>query len=264
MEGHSGSFFYYVPIILIGLMPYTTLVIRAVSRIRTIFSNPLDLYMWLWFGFVFFFFSMAGTKLHHYVVYGYIPLIIAMARVVDIGRVRRIGWFVAPTVVFLVVLFFIGDLTQMLLPTITDAFTLKVIPEALEQFGPGYRIWIGGTIAAIALVASAKKIGFISKIVLTGCLFFALITGQVLPKVADILQSPIKTAALMAKEQNLEVVMWKMNYPSFHVYYGKPALKQKPAEGDVVITKADKLDRIASHDVLFQKYGIVLTRINQL
>ena len=40
-------------------------------------------------GFVFVFFSLAGTKLHHYLVYGYIPLVIFMARTVDENKTGR-------------------------------------------------------------------------------------------------------------------------------------------------------------------------------
>jgi hypothetical protein len=264
MEGHSGSIAYYVPVVLVGLMPFPTLLVQAVSRIRTAVQRPFDQFLWLWFGLVFVFFSLAGTKLHHYVVYGYIPLIIFMARVADREKTRHAGWFVLPTVVMLTVLFCLKDLAQWMLPGIDDPFTQMVIKEALPEFGAGYRIVVGITAAGIILTAVVPAMRMVPKVVITGCLFFLLITGQVLPKVADILQGPVKTAALMAKEQNLDVVMWKMNYPSFHVYYGRPALKRKPRAGDVIITKADKLDRITSHHVLYQRYGIVLTRIDRL
>jgi 4-amino-4-deoxy-L-arabinose transferase-like glycosyltransferase len=34
MEGHSGSVAYYVPVVLVGLLPFTTLLIQALGRIR--------------------------------------------------------------------------------------------------------------------------------------------------------------------------------------------------------------------------------------
>jgi hypothetical protein len=58
-----------------------------------------------------------------------------------------------------------------------------------------------------------------------------------------------------------DVVMWQVNYPSFSVYLGKPVLTRKPHEGDLVLTKVNKLDKIKHHDILFQQHGIVLTRI---
>ena len=264
MEGHSGSIAYYVPVVLIGLMPYTTLLIRAISQLRMTHKNPLDRFLWLWFGFVFIFFSLAGTKLHHYVVYGYIPLIIFMARAADRDMTKRAGWFVLPAVVLLVAFFFLKDLAQWMLPGIEDQFTQTVVQQALVEFGAEYRMMVAIVTAGIILTAAIPKVRMVPRIVITGCLFFALIAGQILPKVADVIQEPVKTAALMAKEQNLDVVMWKMNYPSFHVYYGRPASRRQPRPGDVIITKADKLDRITSHDVLFQRYGIVLTRVNRL
>ena len=264
MEGHSGSVAYYVPVVLIGLMPFTTFLVRAVSRMRATLKDPLDQFLWLWFAFVFVLFSLAGTKLHHYVIYGYVPLIIFMARAADRDRPKRDLWFVLPVMLMLAVFFCLKDLSQWALPGIQDSFARLVISEALPEFGAQYRIMVGLAAAGIALTAVVPAIRSVPRIVITGCLFFALTTGLVVPRIADILQGPVKTAALMAKAQNLEVVMWKMNYPSFHVYYGRPALRRRPVPGDVIITKADKLDRIASHDVLFQKYGIVLTRIIRL
>ncbi len=264
MEGHSGSVFYYVPIALFGLLPFTTLLVRAVSRIRLPFKQPLDLFLWLWFGFVFVFFSLAGTKLHHYLVYGYIPLIIFMARVADQDRMKHPWLLVLPGVLFLVLLFFLPNLAQWMLPRTDDLFAQIVVAEALPSFGTGYRLMIGLTLAGMVAVAAVPKLTPPLRMMIMGGLFFILINGQVLPKVADILQGPVKTAALTARKQNLEVVMWRMNYPSFHVYYGRPALRKKPEPGDVVITKADKLDDIKSHTVIYQKYGIVLTRLVNL
>jgi 4-amino-4-deoxy-L-arabinose transferase-like glycosyltransferase len=264
MEGHSGSVAYYVPVVLIGVMPFTTLLIRAIVKIRMTLGNPLDQFLWLWFGFVFVFFSLAGTKLHHYVVYGYIPLVIFMARVADRDTTAHAGLFALPAIMMLAALFCLQDVAQWILPGIEDRFSQLVIKEALLEFGAGYRIMVGAAAAGIILTAVVPKLRMVSRIVITGCLFFALITGHILPKVADILQGPVKTAAIMAKERNLDVIMWNMNYPSFHVYYGRPASKRQPGPGDVVITKVDKLDRIKSHSTIFQKYGIVLTRINRL
>jgi 4-amino-4-deoxy-L-arabinose transferase-like glycosyltransferase len=264
MEGHSGSVAYYVPVVLVGLLPFTTLLIQALGRIRLALKHSLDQFLWLWFGFVFIFFSLAGTKLHHYVVYGYIPLIILMARAADQQMIKRAGWFVLPPVILLLILFGLKDMVLWILPSVKDQFTVSVAREALPEFGAQYRIMVATVLAGVALTAFAPRIRLVSRVVVTGCLFFALITVVVMPKIADILQGPIKEAALIAKNRNLEVVMWRMNYPSFHVYYGKPAIRRQPEPGDVVITKADQLDRITSHAPIYQRYGIVLTRINRL
>lgn len=264
MEGHSGSLFYYVPIALIGLMPFTTLLIRAASQLRLPLQKPLDLFLWLWFGFVFGFFSLAGTKLHHYLVYGYIPLIIFMARVADQNQLKRPWLLVLPALLFLVLLFFLPDLAGWMLPKSDDPFAKIVIAEAVPSFGAGYRLAVGLALAVIATAAVIPKCTTPIRSIWMGAVFLILINGQVLPHIADILQGPVKSAAITARKEKMDVVMWRMNYPSFHVYYGKPAIRKKPEPGDIVITKADKLGDIESHSVIFQKYGIVLTKLVKL
>ncbi len=264
MEGHSGSIFYYVPVILVGLLPFSTLLVRACAGIRSAFSQPLDRFLWLWFAFVFVFFSVAGTKLHHYLVYGYIPLVIFMARAADREEPRSDWLLVFPALLFLALLLLLPDLGRWWIPRVEDRFAQMVAAEALPTFGMGYHLAVALTMAGLAAVAALRRWPTPAKTLAMGGLFFLLVSGVVLPRVADILQGPVKTIALAARKQNLDVVMWRMNYPSFHVYYGRPARRGNPKPGDTVITKADKLDDVKAHSVIYQKYGIVLTRIDNL
>jgi 4-amino-4-deoxy-L-arabinose transferase-like glycosyltransferase len=61
LHGHSGSVVYYIPVVLIGTLPFTAFFIRAVMRAREAWRDDLQCYLWLWFGFVFVFFSLSGT-----------------------------------------------------------------------------------------------------------------------------------------------------------------------------------------------------------
>jgi hypothetical protein len=84
LQGHGGSLLYYLPAILVLLLPYTGLFLRTLPGlrrgIRPARMAPLDSFLWCWFLFVFVFFSLAGTKLPHYLLYGATPLFILMAR----------------------------------------------------------------------------------------------------------------------------------------------------------------------------------------
>ena len=74
-EGHSGSLLYYVPVIILGLMPFTGLFFTVLFNLKTLFADRVNRFLLIWFTFVFLFFSLSGTKLPHYMIYGYTPLI---------------------------------------------------------------------------------------------------------------------------------------------------------------------------------------------
>lgn len=262
MEGHSGPFFYYIPVILLGLLPYTTLLIIAGRRAKTFWSDALGRYLILWFAFVLILFSIADTKLHHYIVYGYVPLLIFMALSAD--NARRAMALLAPAAFFLGLLWLVPLVAAKVAPSISDEFARLIITGAVGEFGTAYYLIVGLALAVVLAIGLWPGIDLRVKMIVTGVLFTALINGYVMPKVANIMQAPVKTAALMAREKGYDVVMWQMNYPSFSVYYGRPVLRREPVAGDVVVTKASKLKDIKSHHILFEQHGVVLTRVMQL
>ena len=259
MESHSGPFLYYVPVIVLGLMPFTTLLLKGVCAIRQQLATPLGRFLWLWFGFVFVFFSLAGTKLHHYVVYGYVPLLIFMGQAVD--RLKRPWLLALPAFLFLLFFFFFQDVASWAWPRIDDVFAQLVVKGALGEFGFAHRLVMAAALLTVIIVAFAPKWSIGLRTVLLSCLFVGLFSGYLIPKVARIIQLPVKKAALVAKSLGQDVVMWQVSYPSFSVYLGKPVSRRKPQVGDLVITKVSKLDTIKHNDILFQEHGIVLTKI---
>jgi 4-amino-4-deoxy-L-arabinose transferase-like glycosyltransferase len=77
-EGHSGTYLYFIPVLVFGLLPFSTLVIKTLTKIKTYLNNDINLFLFIWFIFVFIFFSFSNTKLPHYIIYGYTPLFILM------------------------------------------------------------------------------------------------------------------------------------------------------------------------------------------
>ncbi|RLD92666.1 MAG: hypothetical protein DRJ13_16335 [Bacteroidetes bacterium] len=78
------------------------------------------------------------------------------------------------------------------------------------------------------------------------------------------MQQPVKEAALIAREKGYTVNMWQMSYHSFSVYRQGLVTKGMPRNGDIVITKINKLKDVHRYQVLYQKHGIVLARIIEL
>ena len=80
LQGHAGGPWYYVPALLALVLPYTGLLLATLPDLRRPRAPPLDTLLWCWFLFVAAFFTLAGTKLPHYLLYGATPLFILMAR----------------------------------------------------------------------------------------------------------------------------------------------------------------------------------------
>lgn len=79
---HPGPFWYYLPILLVGLFPWSGLVVSAVAGARPRKSRP-DLFVALWLGLPLVFFSLAGSKLPGYILPCVPPLAIFMGRAAD-------------------------------------------------------------------------------------------------------------------------------------------------------------------------------------
>ncbi len=258
-EGHSGPFFYYVPVILLGMLPNTAFLLRAIISTKTLLKNELNLFLIIWFVFVFIFFSFAGTKLHHYIIYGYVPLFIIMAQAVDNVRssVHQFAW----PFVFFIFLFFLPEVAAHIQPNINDEFARQVVISALPIFGSTYKLIIGSTLVVIMALPFLKPISRFTRTIIVGILFILVINLYIIPIAGEIMQAPIKESALLAKKRGLKVKMWKMHYPSFSVYLEHPVERGSIKPGDNVITKVHNLSLIKEYDTLYQKHGIVLIKV---
>lgn len=76
VSGHDASYFYFIPVILIGLLPWTFFLPQSIFKLfskglQAISGNLKDQFHWLcmwWFLFVFLFFTFSQTKLLTYVL----------------------------------------------------------------------------------------------------------------------------------------------------------------------------------------------------
>ncbi|MFH1980556.1 MAG: glycosyltransferase family 39 protein [Pseudomonadota bacterium] len=258
-EGHSGSVLYYLPVLIIGVMPHTAFLLKGAASLRAFWKIPVNRFGLIWFAFVLVFFSLAGTKLHHYIVYGYPPVLLMMAQVVD--GVRRRWTITAWPAAFALILVFIPMVVSVAPRFISDDFARYVVAGVARDIG-----WRHGWAAVVALVllVGVPRWGRVSRrghVMLNAVVFVVLVNGWVVPVVGDVMQVPIKEAAQLARRQNLDVVMWQMTYPSFSFYRGRAVPNRQPAAGEIVITKRTKLDTVSRHEVIYEKNGIVMTKI---
>ncbi len=92
MQGHSGSGFYYLLMVPLLLWPWLAWLVAAIGTLlrdlRGRAFDPLRTFLWLWCVFVVGFFSLSGTKLPHYALYGCTPLFVLCA--MERERVTRL------------------------------------------------------------------------------------------------------------------------------------------------------------------------------
>lgn len=259
MEGHSGSVFYYVPVILFGVLPYTAVLIKTLAQGRALWRDELQRYLLIWFGLVFVLFSLSSTKLPHYVVYGYAPLYLLMA--LHFEHLPARGWLFLPPLLLFIAALFLPEIIDAVLPRIKDAFVATMLQDHARYFGVGYRVFFAVAAVLMLFFAWEGRRSVQTKLLATGLITVCGVSLMITPVVGAIQQAPIKEAAAIAKKHDFKVVMWRLNTPSFSVYTERFVEKREPHPGDVVLTKSVYLPQLGRAEVIYQKNGIVLARL---
>jgi hypothetical protein len=122
-------------------------------------------------------------------------------------------------------------------------------------------MFMGAIILLLAVLPFINPIPLTIKNGVLVILFLGVINFLVVPIIGKIKQQPLKTAAKIAKRDGLNVVTWHLDSPSFNVYYEQLTEERLPESGETVLTKNVFLEKIGAHEVLFQRYGIVLARV---
>lgn len=262
MEGHGGAPYYYILVLLVLLLPHTSLLLKTLGKLRIATRSDLDLFLWLWFGFVFVFFSVSSTQLPHYLLYGATPLILLMARYRE--TLKSPFLTLLPALLFAALLFFLPDLWRLVEPRVDDAYTVAIMSAAPRAFDMGYRFWSGLGLAGV--LGLLLFVGWVpwKRLMAAGIISSGLVALALFPTYGAIQQGPTKEAALLAREQAWDVVMWRLDMPSFAVYYGDITPLREPDPGEVVFTRVTRLPNLEiPTEVLFQKGGIVLARAEE-
>ncbi|NTW69408.1 MAG: glycosyltransferase family 39 protein [Chlorobiaceae bacterium] len=260
-EGHSGSLFYYFPVLIVGLMPFTGLLFTVLFNLKKLFANRENRFLLIWFGFVFIFFSLSGTKLPHYVIYGYTPLFMLMARALPMSRHPRM--LVLWPMILLALLALLPVIARTAMSYTTDTYLLAVIASGIELTGLSHIIVISAALIGIVAIQFLPRFSAENKLVAVGVIFALIINIHLMPIAGKLLQEPVKEAALLAKREGYKIVMWKVYYPSFFVYSESFAERRDPLPGEVVLTTVKQLGTLDSPAMLYSKRGIVLVKTKQ-
>ena len=251
-EDHKGSIFYYIPVILIGFLPWTSLLVKYLIKIKEIIKNDFALFGSIWFFFVFLFFSFSGTKLPHYVIYGYTPVFIFMA--LSFYKIKSEFLLSLPLILFALTLLVLPFYLRDSLMHFKD-FTKIAIITLLPYFNKFY-FGILGFILVLSLIKFGKEI---KAIILGFSMIFIL--NYVGWMYSNVRALPVKQAALYVKKHHInKIVMYHLNTPSFDVYAKMIVEKRDPKPGDIVLTKITTLKEF-NYEILFKKGVIALIKI---
>lgn len=258
MEGHGGNYFYYVPVVLVSLLPHTGLLLTALGRLRAAWRDDLLRYGLIWFLVAFVLFSFSGTKLPHYVYYGYGGLVVVLAAT-SLQPLRR--WLVlglAPAMFALLLaapLLLAGAAGKL---KADDQLLLANLPEA---FGSAYWAWCGIALALSLALPFLRRFDTVHALRVDGLLAGVAMAAFLIPAVGLVQQEPIRNAGRLARSLDAPLVLHGINTPSFQTYAGRQVEKRAPRPGDLVLTRESRLAGLPGAVPVYRERGYVLARL---
>jgi len=265
MHGHQGFFGYYLVVLPLIMLPFTGWFLRLLPALRWTWADPLDRFLWLWFAAVLVFFSFSGTKLPHYVLYGATPLFVLMARHRELHANRWLAF--VPPVLFFLLLLLLPELLKS-----ASGWTQR--PHQLAMFELGrtvldtpYRIAVLLGLVLVSAIALWRRLPPWQGLVFVGVIQMIVVSGILVPRVMEVLQGPVKEAALLARALDLPTVAYRTNMPSFSLYRQAITPARAPRSGDLVFLRVDKLGRLTQQhpdleqDVVFRRGAVALLKV---
>lgn len=254
LEGHGGSLGYYLLVLPLLMLPWTPLLVQLLRRARALWREPLAGYLLGWAGFVILFFSLSGTKLPHYALYGLTPLALLAGRMLAAS---------APGEALPGALLRLQQALLVLLAPLLAGVALALQTHAERIADPLYRALLGAPtpspapLAAGALLAAAAAAlcltgprsrwgepARLAAAALCGLLWFH---GQCAPWWGERLQGPVRDLARQAQAQPgaPAAVQWGLHLPSFAFHLDRPVPRRAPQPGELALVRSDQLEALA-------------------
>lgn len=246
MEGHSGSWFYYVVVFLAGFLPFSFS--HAYGLCRAVKSKT-DLTMTVClavFVTVFVFFTFSATKLPHYLMPGFFPLALVSSGYFSVKGQQVAGGLAA---CFTGLLLTAPLAAGRIAPEIPDAYARLLIAGFPAVFGP---LYYGVQLACLAgsLYALRKKsAAFV--------IFFLISVNSALIAYGLLQQGPVRELAGMV---NTDIVMRNHYLPSFSFYRQQAYPVREPVAGEYSVGRITDF-RDYDYEILYEKYGTVWVKI---
>lgn len=267
LQGHGGGPLYYVLMLPLLMWPWWPLLLPLLRAWRALLADEATRFLLAWAGFVWVFFSLSGTKLPHYALYGYTPL--AVLGACWLARQRQLGGVAVAVVAACVALVGAGAasswLAQAAARRFGDEHWRAVFDASALPAGPP----LGGAALAVAVILAAAGWAWWRRAQGAPALAAAALVGaawtaaEVVPWWARAFQEPVKTLALESTVRSLPLVQWQLHQPSVGFYRGAPAPRRAPQPGEVALTRLDRFERtgraeVPAAEIVRQERGFAL------
>jgi 4-amino-4-deoxy-L-arabinose transferase-like glycosyltransferase len=159
VHGRYQPWYYFVPVLLLGMMPWTLLMFDTLLRAwkwgaaRARSFSP-ERFLLVWIVFVYVFFSVSGSKLPSYLLPMFPALALLMGRHFAEMGVQRLFWLVVPLLPLIALGLGLAPFTARLADT----------PEQAQMYGEyavwltaAALVWLLGMIAALVLLRRSSK-----------------------------------------------------------------------------------------------------------
>jgi len=245
LEGHSGAWFYFLMAMPILWMPWSVFIFKAFANFKSQWNHPLLKFSWIWFSFVLIFFSLANTKLPHYLLYAG-PAVCVLLTFTSLQASRMI-WFLNWTIALmgLALLLFLPEFLQEQNQLIGNAVYQQLFRDSETVSMLKWLVGLPSVFCALfALNIFFKKMNvFIfddlnqilsASVAVLQSVLLALI---VLPWWAQTLQAPVHDLAVKLKDRSETIVQWGVHFPSFATYRKMEAPKREPKQDEMALVK---------------------------
>jgi 4-amino-4-deoxy-L-arabinose transferase-like glycosyltransferase len=268
MQGHGGSILYYLPVLLVIAWPHTPLLLKSLGEGWRDRATPLTQFLLLWFATVFILFSLAHTKLPHYLLIGLPPLFLLMAQhrhSLKPSRILWLPWLIMPALVI-----GLPFIVQYQAQTTSNPYLRALFLQGPDIFTGGWWASVTSMLVLCALLGfvvlrtrpipadlSARSLALLGA---TGVMSTLMLTTVLMPVAARLQQTPVRVLAQWARQHPGPIVA-DDRMPSFAVYGGKPTINRPAHAGDWVFARADHLSDLPPHIVLHTAGGLYLVQI---
>lgn len=258
IHGHAGGLFYYVFMVPALLLPWAGPLLASLKQIKPDFGQDLPRFLWLWAAFVIGFFSLSGTKLPHYVLYGSTPLFLLIAAHRHLLR-RPWAHLSAPTMVLALIPLLPLIFVWLSASDAGNAFFRAHLALAAERAGMlFYVVSVCGLLLWLTTI-TLWRAPLHRKLVVAGALQVIVLSLVVTPWFGAVLQAPVRNAALVARALDEPVVAMRLHAPSFSVYRLAVTPSGTPEPGGLALTRIDRIPP-EGYQVVFSEGGVALVR----
>lgn len=246
MEGHRGSYFYYIIVLLLGFLPFSVSHIYGLYRSFKAKADLVTAVCLVWFASVFVLFTFSATKLPHYLMPGFFPLVLVSSAYYSRKGQRIAGGLAALMILLLLA---VPRVAGYLAPQIPDVYAQALIGGFPVVFGPLYYVVQAICLAGVLYSLWQRSAAFV--------LFFLISVNSALLAYGLLQQGPVKE---MARVVNTEVVMRNHYLPSFSFYRQQAYPVREPVAGEYSVGRISDF-RNYEYEILYEKYGTVWVKI---